>query len=1226
MAGFDPVAYRASRAKDYASTGGVPAAPPPAPADPNAPKSLSSAVMKPYYDSGIITADPKTQQNQSFIRRVGEDALLLGLAPSALAATAGDLLLHPIKTAGTIATGFAEGVVDMFDADQWKAHPLLNTVNTIANITVVGGIIKAAALAPVRTAAINAAKTAAIEAGANSTMVEVAFKGVRPLKASIYEAVKTKSVEPVVTAMRPYLKNAGLSDASADAVARQAAESVVTPYLQKNSGKLAAIDAATHPLQALGRSAPYVSTPIAKLIFGTPEQSAVGKLYGSDVVSKNVPGFSLLEEWAGRQAVERGLRDNVPNRVRVMQEWVEQNPEYAALTPEQRIAHFQDYAQADLTRQKFAEKQGMEYVLTKALPQHYVDAMVDFVSGLEKGLTNSQVVEKLSENFGKDFGLHAEEVRNRLAGQLESKDRGGLTTALQGLANNQLPVTLRKLTKAETKLVQDLEGSGYRIGRAPTSKKISQAVDVTGQAYTKENLVSARTMLGRVVDRFGLSPEGVVEGTQFFGFREAFTQALLKNFGRGKSITIEGVKYPVESLTFKLEKLRQAYMANRSGIKPGIHTIADLRYSDLVKLGFSKEDATKLDAMIRESNVASPSVTGIGEALSNYVRTRNNPLSRAYNGFLRLQSDLRFKKNPMFGMQAAVESVVWGNMWAKKFPGQQALTRAFGRISGLKTPIINAAKEPTMGEQQMVLSEVMGDYNRQLRDSGMSPEIYRGVSEVFEQGKAGIPGVIERLQFQKETLDSNIWLGVAGFSNVKLTTNLMTAYAQRFGLTLDEALAFTMKDGKKVYDNPWMVENMKSAAQGIFGYKAGFLTSPLVRTLNTIWFPMRFQAKTSIQMAQWLGSLSPASRLAVMNQWTHMANWLTTPEGQNWKKKNRGMFASLFNYVFAFEGIGKSVNAATKGQLFGGNTGLIGGLPFGFVANIARDLGYMPEEVQIDLNTGLPYKRQVVKDSASFAGFVTVVENIILSMSPSMPFNTATGGAVTVSLNRDIKTFVEQVLTATTAAAVPGVDSKDLKRDLKTQRINVRPEYQKRLPFDIFSPEVAKASGFEGALKPGQFLPEVQDLKIVDKTALQATPPELGQATPPPKPAIVAGVDITSYATDPTHEDRIARIVSDIPPSATSTAVEIDDYIKARAPKSPVRGGMVKRAADKYNVSPALILAIIQNDSSFGTKGLGVKTRNPGNVGNTDSGATQKYATWEAGVNAVAKWLAAHKT
>ena len=50
----------------------------------------------------------------------------------------------------------------------------------------------------------------------------------------------------------------------------------------------------------------------------------------------------------------------------------------------------------------------------------------------------------------------------------------------------------------------------------------------------------------------------------------------------------------------------------------------------------------------------------------------------------------------------------------------------------------------------------------------------------------------------------------------------------------------------------------------------------------------------------------------------------------------------------------------------------------------------------------------------------------------------------------------------------------------------------------------------------------------------------------------------------------------------------------------------------------------MQNDSSFGTQGVGARTNNPGNVGNTGI-AEQSYPTWQDGVNAVASWLDRHR-
>jgi hypothetical protein len=67
---------------------------------------------------------------------------------------------------------------------------------------------------------------------------------------------------------------------------------------------------------------------------------------------------------------------------------------------------------------------------------------------------------------------------------------------------------------------------------------------------------------------------------------------------------------------------------------------------------------------------------------------------------------------------------------------------------------------------------------------------------------------------------------------------------------------------------------------------------------------------------------------------------------------------------------------------------------------------------------------------------------------------------------------------------------------------------------------------------------------------------------------------------------------------------------------------MIANASEKYGVSWETQMAIMQQDSSFGTKGLGARNNNPGNVGQFDSLGTQGvagYATMQEGVDAVAK-------
>lgn len=126
----------------------------------------------------------------------------------------------------------------------------------------------------------------------------------------------------------------------------------------------------------------------------------------------------------------------------------------------------------------------------------------------------------------------------------------------------------------------------------------------------------------------------------------------------------------------------------------------------------------------------------------------------------------------------------------------------------------------------------------------------------------------------------------------------------------------------------------------------------------------------------------------------------------------------------------------------------------------------------------------------------------------------------------------------------------------------------------------------------------------------------------PSASAIVNGYDISAYATDALHEQKIQSIVNAMP--AMTLASDIDTYIGSLVENSPVTGEMIMTAATLYNVDVPVIIAIIQNDSSFGTLGVGARTNNPGNVGNTGF-AEQMYPSWQEGVIAVAEWLNRHR-
>ena len=144
-----------------------------------------------------------------------------------------------------------------------------------------------------------------------------------------------------------------------------------------------------------------------------------------------------------------------------------------------------------------------------------------------------------------------------------------------------------------------------------------------------------------------------------------------------------------------------------------------------------------------------------------------------------------------------------------------------------------------------------------------------------------------------------------------------------------------------------------------------------------------------------------------------------------------------------------------------------------------------------------------------------------------------------------------------------------------------------------------------------------------------ATPSDpFGYKEEPLKPTfkghgIINNYDITSYATDPNHENAVLGIYNSMDGIDITDANTAQNVITQLSSKSPVTGQMVMDAATKYGVDPKLIISLMQQDSTLGTKGLAVSSNNPGNVGN-DGAKKRTYNSLQGGVDAVAQWLSKH--
>jgi hypothetical protein len=697
----------------------------------------------------------------------------------------------------------------------------------------------------------------------------------------------------------------------------------------------------------------------------------------------------------------------------------------------------------------------------------------------------SKVMEAMEDNFGRDFTGNMAELNAVITKQ---GNREALIGALSQMGSSRSTISFAKFSKPIQELAKQLEKTGYRIAYAPKDKAVSFATDVfagiksgTKSAVNTADILAQRTRLGAWVERMGLSPEGTIEGAAEYAFRENFTQQALGGFAQtyGNKIKAGKVTIPVEKIFEWMSAHRATFQSARRKMSLPIRTVFDIKADDLITAGFAPEVASAIESMTKKSlrNIPS-SITGLGDAVVNYLKTGDKGFSgwssKWYDRYLKLAYKGRYDWSPFFSAQQYLETKMQAALFTRDvrllpdfatgLAGGAAAAGVGGAIAGplgaavggavgvvassklgrwtsdrltqylgKNTPYLRKIiADPPIEEVAMVREEILGSLQKTMLDYTSSPDLIN-VKNSLPQKQFGFN---DKAKFEDSIRSQNFWYAISGHSSVRMATTFNKALADKFGMGLDKALAYTVENGVKKFDNPQMVKMMKESTQAVFHYQPGVLTSPLMKTLNLVWFPLRFQAKTVQMMGKWLNDLSPASRGVMLNNWAHFANWAGTDEGIEWRRTNRNMLYNILAYTTAFEQVGQTVEAVTNGRLFGGNAGLIGGVPFGAMVNIARELAILPEDPdQFDPKTGKRFTKQMPKKVVSAASLSVALEQLLISMSPSTPFYSLTGGVIAgVSPRKQIETLVRQFVGFGREAITGGNIDKgkqNLERDFK---------------------------------------------------------------------------------------------------------------------------------------------------------------------------------------------------
>jgi hypothetical protein len=164
------------------------------------------------------------------------------------------------------------------------------------------------------------------------------------------------------------------------------------------------------------------------------------------------------------------------------------------------------------------------------------------------------------------------------------------------------------------------------------------------------------------------------------------------------------------------------------------------------------------------------------------------------------------------------------------------------------------------------------------------------------------------------------------------------------GLALDIAEKKGITVEQMVRDHP---EELGDALRVIVQYPSkGILNSPLARTLNLAFFPMRYNLKVAGLVAKEVSKLPPTVQTAFIHSMFKMSDWMKSPEGIQWQSDNADAI-QVFSYFTPIQNVESVLNLLHGKPDSVGSLGLLGGLPFGFISQI------LDAEGVIHLNT--PY-------------------------------------------------------------------------------------------------------------------------------------------------------------------------------------------------------------------------------------------------------------------------------
>jgi len=830
---------------------------------------------------------------KSFGRKVGEDVIALGAGiPIALS--------HPFETAKSLITtkenpvggALLGSAKEVFSPSYYKEHPLSAVFNDaiwISNIFDLGysSVVKGIVDGGLRTATENVADLG-LKSSIDSSV----------LKNAVKESIKSGDANIIGEASRASLIRNGLDETTAGDIATKVQDNIVNK-LNEKAGVLKTLQ----PIKTAVSGTKSFLKPIKELILGNPAESAVGRLYPLELIKQNPEGFSSIENWASEQLKQQGLKDTINNRIVEINKWSRSNSEWASLKPLEKADYQMKYVKASEMTQELNNMLGQTYVPTRMLDNNTIESINQTIKDTPIEDNGFNLIQELDKTFGSDLQNYKNTIDN-----IVKKNDGNSVTLKSDLINlvdslrssgGELKVTGSK--EADSLIQKIKDETGYTPTLPPEGKTIifakNNIVDKSLDTNLTDSLVAHRTKLGKFLDKAGFSMQGTPEGTIEATYANKFSQMAEDKLGVSR-VTIGTTTVPVNKLFSYLDKIKSQFPT-----LSGKYSIADITSGDLIRLGVDKDLAYKISSLAKRSAVLPVSTTGLAQTLVDTAQA----YVPGFNRFVDSVSYVRYNSafSPFFALR------FYGKMQFLKLfeTGEFKLQwgSGIGRIPDIirKIPYIKDTINPevSIGETKLMSDEVFSRMPKATKDYISNPDI--NLDNIDSGSTSSIKlGTKTNLKFQNRIQSRMFWHNIFNYSTEIDATGMSKVIARKFGMSLEDALSYTIKDGVKIYDNPSVMQKILDSVEHTFRYKSGLMTSPLMKTLNIAMFPLRFDTKVLTATAGWIRNMNPIYRTMIMSDLNHWTNFIQTPTGQKWVRDNRTIFQSTLEYILPYETLG----------------------------------------------------------------------------------------------------------------------------------------------------------------------------------------------------------------------------------------------------------------------------------------------------------------------------------